>query len=151
MKRRMLLATATSLVAILAGPALAEEITIATVNNPEMVTMQELSRQWEAETGNKINWVTFEENILRERVTTDISTKGGQYDIITIGAYETPIWGKLGWLAPLDGLGDDYNYDDLFPAVRDGLSVDGTLYAAPFYAESRPSPSTARTCSRRQG
>ena len=38
--------------------------------------------------------------MLRQRVTTDIATKGGQFDIITIGSYETPIWGKQGWLVP---------------------------------------------------
>ena len=49
-----------------------------------------------------MNWVTLEENILRERVTTDIATEGGQYDVMTIGNYEVPIWGKQGWLVPLE-------------------------------------------------
>ena len=29
-----------------------------------------------------------------------------------------------------------YDVDDLLPAIRSGLSVDGKLYAAPFYGES---------------
>jgi maltose-binding protein MalE len=33
-------------------------------------------------------------------------------------------------------LGDDYDVDDILPAIRGGLSVDGKLYAAPFYGES---------------
>ena len=74
--------------------------------------------------------------LLRERVTTDIATKGGQYDVMTIGGCEAPIWGKVGWLAPLDDLGDDYDYNDLLAPVRSGLTVDGRLYAVPFYAES---------------
>ena len=37
---------------------------------------------------------------------------------------------------PLDKLGADYDVDDLLPAIRAGLSVDGKLYAAPFYGES---------------
>jgi sorbitol/mannitol transport system substrate-binding protein len=63
-----------------------------------MIVMQKLSSKWEQQTGNKINWVILEENVLRQKVTTDIATKGGQYDVVTIGAYETPIWGKKGWL-----------------------------------------------------
>lgn len=118
------------------GPLHAEDITIATVNNSDMIVMQGLSREWEEATGNTVNWVVLEENVLRERVTTDIATSGGQYDIITIGAYETPIWGGLGWLASLDDLGDDYDYADLIEPVRAGLTVDGSLYAVPFYAES---------------
>jgi sorbitol/mannitol transport system substrate-binding protein len=79
--------------------------------------------------------VTLEENELRQRVTTDIATKGGQFDVLTIGTYEVPIWGKQGWLVPLD-FGPEYGVDDLIPSIRGGLSVDGTLYAAPFYGES---------------
>ncbi|TIW63968.1 MAG: sugar ABC transporter substrate-binding protein, partial [Mesorhizobium sp.] len=101
-----------------------------------MIIMQKLSPEWEKATGNKVNWVTLEENVLRERVTTDIATKGGQFDVLTIGGYETPIWGKAGWLTSLNDLGDDYDYDDLIAPVRNGLTVDGKLYAVPFYAES---------------
>ena len=125
-------ATALTLVA---GSAVAEEITVATVNNGDMIIMQELSSQWEEQTGNTINWVVLEENVLRQRVTTDIATGGGQYDILTIGSYEAPIWGAQGWLEPMDGI-EGYDYDDLIPAVKAGLSNDGTLYALPFYAES---------------
>lgn len=84
------------------GIAQAATLTIATVNNSQMVEMQKLSPQWEKATGNHINWVVLEENVLRQRVTTDIATNGGQFDIVTIGSYETPLWGKQGWLAPLD-------------------------------------------------
>jgi sorbitol/mannitol transport system substrate-binding protein len=111
-------------------------ITIATVNNGDMIRMQGYTDQFTAETGIGVEWVTLEENVLRQRVTTDITTKGGQFDIMTIGMYETPIWGANGWLVPLDDLSDDYDVDDILPAMRGGLSHDGTLYAAPFYGES---------------
>ncbi|MCK0168223.1 sugar ABC transporter substrate-binding protein [Jannaschia sp. S6380] len=124
-----------AIAAALPAAAIAEEITIATVNNGDMIIMQELSSQWEEQTGNTINWVVLEENVLRQRVTTDIATGGGQYDILTIGSYEAPIWGAQGWLEPLDSI-EGYDYDDLIPAVKAGLSHDGTLYALPFYAES---------------
>ena len=119
-----------------AGAARAEEIVVATVNNSDMIIMQKLSSKWEEQTGNKINWNVLEENVLRQRLTTDIATKGGQYDVMTIGAYETPIWAKQGWLLKLDDLGADYDYGDLLAPVKAGLSYDGTLYAVPFYAES---------------
>ncbi|MFV0431645.1 MAG: ABC transporter substrate-binding protein [Alphaproteobacteria bacterium] len=112
-------------------------LTIATVNNAEMIVMQELSHEFEAQNPDiKLNWVTLEENTLRQKVTTDISTKGGQFDIMTVGAYETALWGKNGWLLPLDDLPNNYDIDDLIPSVRNILSADGHLYASPFYAES---------------
>jgi sorbitol/mannitol transport system substrate-binding protein len=111
-------------------------ITIATVNNGDMIRMQGYTDQFTEQTGINVEWVTLEENVLRQRVTTDITTNGGQFDIMTIGMYETPIWGANGWLVPLDGLSEDYNVDDILPAMRGGLSHDGTLFAAPFYGES---------------
>ena len=121
--------------AAFALPAYADTtLTIATVNNGDMVRMQKLTDDFtKANPDIKLNWVTLEENDLRQKVTKDISTKGGQYDVLTIGTYETPIWGKKGWLVPLTGVDDP---KDLLPAIAGGLTVDGKLYAAPFYGES---------------
>ena len=55
---------------------------------------------------------------------------------MTIGTYEVPIWAKQGWLVGLNDLPASYDVDDLLPAIRGGLTVDGKLYAAPFYGES---------------
>jgi sorbitol/mannitol transport system substrate-binding protein len=120
----------------LASAAAAQSITIATVNNGDMIRMQGLTSEFNAAFPDiEVNWVTLEENILRERVTTDIATQGGQYDVMTIGNYEVPIWGKQGWLTALE-FDEAYDVDDLLPAIRGGLTVDDNLYAAPFYGES---------------
>jgi multiple sugar transport system substrate-binding protein/sorbitol/mannitol transport system substrate-binding protein len=133
--KRTLLTTAVSFTcaASLAGMASADEITIATVNNADMITMQELAPVWEEATGNTINWVVLEENVLRQRTTTDIATGGGSFDVMFIGAYETPIWGAKDWLTPLNDFADnaDYDLEDIFPLVRNGLSANGNLYAVP--------------------
>lgn len=122
---------------LLSMPVAAETITIATVNNGDMITMKGLSDEFtKAHPDIKLEWVTLEENILRQRVTTDIATKGGQYDVMTIGTYEVPIWAKQGWLEPLNNLGADYDVDDILPSIRGGLSYNDALYAVPFYAES---------------
>jgi sorbitol/mannitol transport system substrate-binding protein len=116
--------------------ASAVDLVIATVNNGHMIEMQKLTPHFEkAYPGIKLKWVTLEEGTLRSRVTTDIATKGGQFDVMTIGMYETPIWGKKGWLKELKP-DAAYDVDDLLPAMRNGLSVEGKLYAAPFYGES---------------
>ena len=123
--------------AAFATPLAAETLTIATVNNGDMIRMQKLADDFTAKHPDiRLQWVTLEENVLRQKLTTDIATKGGQFDILTIGTYEAPIWAKLGWLTPLDKLGPDYDEADLLPAIRDAVSVDGKLYAAPFYGES---------------
>ncbi|MBB5575425.1 ABC-type glycerol-3-phosphate transport system substrate-binding protein [Rhizobium paranaense] len=55
---------------------------------------------------------------------------------MTIGGYEAPIWGRKGLLQSIDDLGDDYDYGDLLAPIKSGLTVDGKLYAIPFYTES---------------
>ncbi|MGB8816378.1 MAG: sugar ABC transporter substrate-binding protein [Rhizobiaceae bacterium] len=109
-------------------------LTIATVNNGDMIRMQGLTDDFTSKNPDiKLEWVTLEENVLREKVTTDIAAKGGQFDVLTIGTYEVPIWGKKGWLLPLTQVDDPA---DLLPAIAGGLTVDGKLMAAPFYGES---------------
>ena len=129
-------ATATALALVTASGAFAESLTIATVNNGDMIRMQGLSSEFTEATGIELEWVILEENILRQRVTQDIATSGGQFDIMTIGMYEAPIWAERGWLVSLDGLPEEYDVDDILPAMRAGLSFEDSLYAAPFYGES---------------
>ncbi|WP_170479909.1 ABC transporter substrate-binding protein [Ruegeria arenilitoris] len=130
------LRAATALTFVATAAAHAQSITIATVNNGDMIRMQGYTDKFTEATGIDVEWVTLEENVLRQRVTTDITTKGGQFDIMTIGMYETPIWGANDWLVPLDGMSAEYDVGDLLPAMAGGLSHEGTLYAAPFYGES---------------
>lgn len=137
MKQHTRLALTAALALAVSAAALAEtELVIATVNNGHMIEMQKLGKNFEqANPDIKLKWVTLEEGTLRQRVTTDIATKGGQFDVMTIGMYETPIWGKKGWLQEVKPAAS-YDVDDLLPAMRNGLSVDGKLFAVPFYGES---------------
>ncbi|MEC7763784.1 MAG: sugar ABC transporter substrate-binding protein [Pseudomonadota bacterium] len=135
MIRALLGATALTAVGF-AASAQDTTLTIATVNNGDMIRMQGLADAFTEETGIALEWVTLEENVLRQRVTQDIATNGGQFDVMTIGTYEAPIWGAQDWLVSLNDLPAEYDVDDLLPAIRGGLTVDGELYAAPFYGES---------------
>ena len=66
-------------IGLIGSPGLAfaqgQTLTIATVNNADMIIMQRLSPKWEQATGNKLNWVVLEENVLRQRATTDIACR----------------------------------------------------------------------------
>lgn len=118
------------------GNALAvTDITVATVNNRQMIEMQKLSVHFEkANPDIHLKWNTMEEADLRQRVSADVTNKGGEFDVVTIGMYETPIWAAKGWLREIIPT-DAYNVKDLIPTVRDALSYNKHLYAAPFYGE----------------
>jgi sorbitol/mannitol transport system substrate-binding protein len=116
-------------------------INVLMVGNPQMEDIQKLTADnFTKSTGIKVNFTILPENELRDKVTQDVATQGGQYDVATIGAYEAPIWAKNGWLHELDSYADkDPNFDkgDLLKPMVQALSGDdGKLYAMPFYGES---------------
>src|SRR5262245_9003352 len=112
-------------------------VNIVTVNNPDMITLRKRSTKFApASHTSRLNWLVLEENIMRQRITTDVSTGGGQFDVIFIGLYETPIFAKRGWLTAMENLPAEYDLEDVFKSLRDGLSYDGKLYALPFNGES---------------
>ena len=120
-------------------PAYADTtLTIATVNNGDMIRMQKLTDDFtKANPDIKLNWVTLEENDLRQKVTTDIATKGGQFDVLTIGTYEVADLGQEGLAgAARQARRSTMTSTTSCPPIRAGLTVDGKLYAAPFYGES---------------
>jgi len=115
-------------------------VTVAIVANPQMRDIQELADEFHKEhPGITVRFVTLPENEARARITQDVATKAGQFDVVMIGTYEAPIWGRNDWLTDLNkytAKDTEYDVDDLMPAVRKGLSADGKLYAVPFYGES---------------
>jgi sorbitol/mannitol transport system substrate-binding protein len=121
-----------------AGGARADAtLTIATVNNGDMVVMQKLSPEFEKQHSDiHLRWVVLEENVLRQRVTTDIATHAGQFDIVTVGNYEVPIWAKQNWLEPFSNMPASYDVGDLLKPVREGISYQDKLFGLPFYGES---------------
>lgn len=115
-------------------------LSVAIVGNPQMEDIAALTPElFTEETGIEVEYTILEEQTLREIVTRDAGAGGQQFDVVMIGMYEAPQFGQNGWLVDLTDYaqGDEsYDYDDLIPTVVNGLSYDGQLYAAPFYAES---------------
>ncbi|UQN10005.1 sugar ABC transporter substrate-binding protein [Deinococcus sp. QL22] len=143
-KRSLTLALSLGTAAALSAASAASTITIATVNNPDMVTMQGLTGEFNKKYPDiTVKWVVLPENELRQKITLDVASGAGSFDVATVGAYEVPIWAKNGWLDPLTplfaknpALAKSYNVNDILPSVRGALTVKGNLYAVPFYAES---------------
>lgn len=119
-------------------------LTVATVSNSQMEDMQSLVGHFTDKTGIKVKFLVLPENDLRQRVTQDVAMRSGNFDIVTIGSYDTPFWGKYQWLEPLGPFfsrmkkseREGYDYEDLLKPIRTVLSRKGKLFALPFYAES---------------
>lgn len=140
------LLAATSLLIGVDTAAYAGTITVATVNNPDMVVMEQLVPVFEkAHPDIHVKFVTLPDQVLRQTVTQDIAVHGGRYDVATISPYEVQSgWAKNKWLAPMTPMfaamtpqaRDGYDLNDVIPTIRNALTVDGQLYALPFYGES---------------
>jgi hypothetical protein len=64
-------------------------VTPATVTKPQMQDMAQLLPEFnKLHPDIKINMIFMEENDLRNAATKNVATQGGQYDIMTVGAYE---------------------------------------------------------------
>ena len=115
-------------------------ITVAIVDNPTMKDIQTLTPDnFTKTTGIKVNYVSLNEQTLREQVTKSVGSGAAQYDVVMIGPYEAPQFGANGWLQDLTAMAaadTAYDVNDLIPAVKGALSNDGKMFAVPFYAES---------------
>ncbi|MFT4398272.1 ABC transporter substrate-binding protein [Gordonia lacunae] len=116
------------------------EITVAMVSNSQMQDAVKLSAQFEEQNpGVTVRFVTLSENEARAKITASVATGGGEFDVVMISNYETPMWGEYGWLVNLTPYMDadpDYDADDFIPTLKTALSHDGSMYSAPFYGES---------------
>jgi sorbitol/mannitol transport system substrate-binding protein len=118
----------------------AHAVNVLMVNNPQMVDLEKLTAQYFTKsTGIKVNFTVLPENDVRDKITQDFSSQSGQYDVATISNYETPIYVKNGWLASLSSYASaDSSFDqgDILPSIQKSLTVNGQVYAEPFYGES---------------
>jgi sorbitol/mannitol transport system substrate-binding protein len=133
--------TAAALLAATAtGGTAAKTISVAIVANPQMQDIASLTPSlFTAKTGIKVKYTILDEGKLRQVTTRDVGAGGKSFDAVMIGMYEAPQFGSAGLiqnLSPQAKADKSYNYNDLIPAVRNGLSANGNLYASPFYAES---------------
>lgn len=117
-----------------------DTISVLMVGNPQMKDIESLTEEnFTAKTGIKVNFTVLPENELRDKVAQDVATQAGQFDVVTIGAYEGSVWTANDWLVNLQATAEadaDFDVADLMPAMAEVLSKDGDLYAIPFYGES---------------
>lgn len=117
-----------------------DSINVLMVNNPQMEDLQRLTAEnFTRETGIKVNYTVLPENDVRAKISQEFSSQAGQYDVASLSNYEIPFFAANDWLAPLDSVAKDPNFDqdDILPAYTASLTgEDGKLYGEPFYGES---------------
>ncbi|MFC0627341.1 ABC transporter substrate-binding protein [Kribbella deserti] len=117
-----------------------DQLVVAIVSNSQMSDAIALSDRFEKDhPGIELKFVSLSENEARAKITASVATGGGEFDVVMISNYETPIWAANGWLVNLQPYADKtagYDPDDFIPTVRKALSYQDDLYSVPFYGES---------------
>jgi sorbitol/mannitol transport system substrate-binding protein len=125
---------------LFSGSGSGTRITVAIVSNSQMEDAISLSPLFEQEhPGIHLDFVSLPENEARAKITADVSTQGGEFDVVMISNYETPMWSANGWLVNLQPYINNtpgYDAQDFLPQLRATLSHKGDLYSVPFYGES---------------
>jgi sorbitol/mannitol transport system substrate-binding protein len=119
-----------------------KSINVLMVGNSQMVDIQKLTAaNFTKQTGIKVNFTVLDENSLRAKVQDDVANKTGAFDVVTIGAYEVPIWSKNGWLHEVSSYADKdtaFDLGDVLAPMKTAVTndEDGKMYGIPFYGES---------------
>jgi sorbitol/mannitol transport system substrate-binding protein len=115
-------------------------INVAIVNNPNQEDLARLTPSlFTSQSHIAVHYTILDDNTLRELVTADMASHSSQFDVVMIGPYEAPAYGKDGSiidLTPMASSDRAYRLGDIIPSIREALSYRGRLYASPFYGES---------------
>jgi sorbitol/mannitol transport system substrate-binding protein len=115
-------------------------INVAIVDTPHSQDLARLTPSlFTAQSHINVNYTILDEGTLREVITSGARAGGRQFDVVMIGPYEAPQFGKDGYITditPKASSDKAYDLDDVIPSVRKALSLNGKLYASPFYGES---------------
>jgi sorbitol/mannitol transport system substrate-binding protein len=115
-------------------------INVAIVDTPNTEDLARLTPSlFTAKSDIRVNYTILDEDTLREVVSSDVPAGRRQFDVVMIGPYEAPQFGKDGYILDLTTMAASdraYTLDDIIPSIRNALSYDGKLFASPFYGES---------------
>jgi sorbitol/mannitol transport system substrate-binding protein len=116
------------------------QLVVAIVSNSQMSDAISLADEFKKEHPDvDLRFVSLSENEARAKITASVATGGGEFDVVMISNYETPLWAANGWLVNLQKYADQtpgYDPNDFIPTVKKSLSYQGDLYSVPFYGES---------------
>lgn len=135
--RTVVAAGAISVGAVTASLAQQTELNILTFASPPTNGLKELSAQYEAETGIKINFDIVGQSVFENRIALAFTGGANDIDVIQVPAIQLNRWVDAGWLEPLtDKINALPDKDDFLPAALNTFDVGGDLYGLPFLAEA---------------
>lgn len=115
-------------------------VTWATIGGFYTDWAQELAKEYEAATGNKVKIIDIDYAQLYEKQVIEMVGGTGAYDIVTYEAAWKPEFVGAGWLAPLDDYiaaskPEEIQIDKVAPALLElAAGWQGKIYGLPYYS-----------------
>ena len=120
----------------LAGPAVADTVTILMEGVPDTGLVQSLVPEFERATGHDVDIEVVNYAEMHTKLVPQMVASEGSYDAIIVDFYWVGEFSKAGWLQPLDERisADRFDLSPYVPALLDLVGrVEGTTYMLPFY------------------
>ena len=117
-------------------------INLAVQKHTATDAIQQLSSNFEQQTGIKVNFEQIPQQQMDQKQRTDLATGTGSYDVM--GWFLNPEYVENDWVRPIDEMRQDAGstdeallaIDDFYPPFLGWNQYKGVLYSLPFYGES---------------
>jgi multiple sugar transport system substrate-binding protein len=135
-KSVVLIIAASLIIGAFSVSAIAEKTTINVLaSKPHSAVVDYFGSDWENMTGVKINKIEVPYPVLFDKVMTDLVTETGAFDLICVAAGWAGDFVGGGWVIPLEGLMEKYDYpdwEDVAPAIQKVVKWGPRIYALPY-------------------
>ena len=127
MKRLERCVLALAVLALSAGLAFAEQITVIMPRHEMDLkgVWERQTREFEKATGIKVEFIQMSWDEVQTKVMTDLAAKGGSYDVIEFDNGWVAKFAAAGWVESLDGYAGKSYFDSLLPGLVKTFTVDG--------------------------
>ena len=135
--RRLIAALAAAL--LLAGPALAQKITVIMPRHEmDLVGLWEAqTRQFEQESGISVEFIQMSWDEVANKVLTDLAAGGGTYDVIEFDNGWVAKFASADWVEPLGSYADQAYLDSLLPGLLATFTKNGQVLGIPWNNDTR--------------
>lgn len=115
------------------------ELTVVAANSPWVEGLKTLGKQYEEETGVKINVEAYGNEQLNDNYKVKLNAQSSDFDVMAYQVQDVMReFSRNGWLADMTDYVEsdaDWNWEDFQQPARDAVQLDGVVYGVPVMTE----------------
>lgn len=126
-----------------ANPYAGQSITVFMIDAANWRALEAWTPEFEAKSGIKVNFDILPEKAFLPKLTLSLSSRAGEYDVVSANNRSTPQLFAGGWVQPIGKFINDpkmteasYNFADFIPGLVRTCSYQGEVYGIPMQGSS---------------